>query len=108
MADKTCTPRINSTHLSSFIGSHVILVGKVVQLLGDQAVIDSDGSVTVLLNRDAHLTNGNAVQIIGKVNSDLSVKVLHSLDLGPNVDMKVSSAVVEATHRHREIFIKDN
>jgi replication factor A3 len=108
MAGQTCTPRINSTHLDSFIGSHVMIVGKVTQLLGDQAVVDSDGHVTVLLNRDAHLTNGNAAQIIGKVNPDLSVKVLHSQDLGPNVDMKVSSAVVEATHRHRDIFITDN
>ena len=35
--------------------------------------------------QDAHLANGNAVQLIGKVNPDLSVKVLTSLDLGSNV-----------------------
>jgi len=35
--------------------------------------------------QDAHLTNGNAVQLIGKVNPDLSVKVLTSLDLGSNI-----------------------
>jgi replication factor A3 len=28
---------------------------------------------------------GNGVQLIGKVNPDLSIKVLSSLDLGPGV-----------------------
>lgn len=35
--------------------------------------------------QEAHLSNGNAVQIIGKVNPDLSVRVLSSLDLGTGV-----------------------
>lgn len=32
--------------------------------------------------QEAHLANGNAVQVIGKVNPDLSIKVLSSRDLG--------------------------
>ena len=36
-------------------------------------------------SQDAHLTNGNAAQIIGKVNPDLSIKVLSAQDLGPDV-----------------------
>jgi hypothetical protein len=35
--------------------------------------------------QEAHLTAGNGVQIIGKVNPDLSIKVLTSLDLGTGV-----------------------
>ena len=35
--------------------------------------------------QEAHLAAGNGVQIIGKVNPDLSVKVLSSLDLGTGV-----------------------
>lgn len=35
--------------------------------------------------QESHLTNGNIVQVIGKVNPDLTVKVLNSKDLGPDV-----------------------
>lgn len=52
------------------------------QLRGEQATLDSDGNVTAHLNRDAHLTVGNAVEIVGKVNQDLSVKVLKATDMG--------------------------
>lgn len=52
------------------------------QLRGDQATLDSDGNVTAILNRDAHLTVGNAVEIVGKVGQDLSVRVLKATDLG--------------------------
>ncbi|KID64188.1 DNA replication factor A subunit Ssb3, partial [Metarhizium brunneum ARSEF 3297] len=79
------SPRITAPYLDSFVGRLVTIVGKVTQLRGDQATIDSDGIVTVVLNRDAHLTNGNAVQLIGKVNPDLSIKVLSSLDAGTDI-----------------------
>ncbi|KAF4970832.1 hypothetical protein FSARC_2198 [Fusarium sarcochroum] len=86
MAEQLSTPRITAAYLDNFVGRVVMLVGKVTQLRGDQATLDSDGTVTVLLNRDAHLSNGNAVQVIGKVNPDLSIKVLTSRDLGNGVD----------------------
>ncbi|CAM1507826.1 Fc.00g046740.m01.CDS01 [Cosmosporella sp. VM-42] len=79
------TPRITAPYLDNFVGRVVMLVGKVTQLRGDQATLDSDGTVTVLLNREAHLANGNGVQVIGKVNPDLSIKVLTSRDLGTTV-----------------------
>ncbi|CAJ0541285.1 Ff.00g079740.m01.CDS01 [Fusarium sp. VM40] len=86
MAEQLATPRITAAYLDNFVGRVVMLVGKVTQLRGDQATLDSEGTVTVLLNRDAHLSNGNAVQVIGKVNPDLSIKVLTSRDLGAGVD----------------------
>ncbi|PHH62610.1 hypothetical protein CDD81_6844 [Ophiocordyceps australis] len=100
-----CSPRISANYLDSFIGRLVTLVGKVTQLRGDQATIDADGAVTVHLDRDAHLINGHGVQVIGKVNPDLSIKVLTSRPLGPDVDYALCTAVVEATHRHKEIFV---
>lgn len=48
--------------------------------------------------QDAHLTNGNAVQVIGKVSPDLSVKVLTSKDLGPNVGRCNSMTMSMAVH----------
>lgn len=80
------------------------MVGKVTQLRGEQATIDASGNVTAHLNRDSHLTVGNAIEIVGKVNQDLSIKVLQATDMGTDLDFAAVNAVVEATHRHKEIF----
>ncbi|KAK7966106.1 replication factor A protein 3 [Apiospora aurea] len=101
------TPRISSQLIDSYVGQNVMVVGKVQQLRGDTAVIDADGQITANLNRDAHLVNGNAAQIIGKVLPDLSIKAMSSVDLGNNVDFKVAQAVVDATHQCRDLFVFD-
>lgn len=62
------------------------------QLRGETATIDASGPVTLNLGHDAHLTVGNAVEIVGKVNQDLSVKVLKATDLGR--DRKFISCLV--------------
>ncbi|KAL8839876.1 MAG: hypothetical protein Q9170_001556 [Blastenia crenularia] len=54
--------------------------------------------------KDAHLTLNNAAEIIGKVQPDLSVKVLQAMDFGSNIDFNAVEAVVDATHRYKEIF----
>jgi len=43
--------------------------------------IDTDS----LSLKDSHLANGNAAQIIGKVNPDLSIKALSTRDVGSGV-----------------------
>ncbi|PFH55909.1 hypothetical protein XA68_17394 [Ophiocordyceps unilateralis] len=103
-----CAPRITAKYLNSSTGRLVTIVGKVMQLRSDQAVMEADGTINVILNRDAHLTSGNAAQIIGKVNPDLSVKAFSSRDLGAAVDFSLCAAVVEATHRHKDIFITNS
>ncbi|KAK2048918.1 replication factor A protein 3 [Colletotrichum somersetense] len=108
MAEATSTPRITAQYLDNYVGRNIMLIGKVLQLRGDSAVLEADGNVTAILNRDVHLTNGNGAQVIGKVNPDLSIKVLSSRDLGPNVDYQLASAVVEATHHHKSLFVYDN
>ncbi|KAH6675309.1 replication factor A protein 3 [Plectosphaerella plurivora] len=108
MSESVSTPRISSPYLDSHVGRNVIIVGKVTQLRGEIAVLDSDGNVTVNLDRDAHLISGNGAQVIGKVNPDLTVKVLTSKDLGPDVDYSLVKSVVEATQQHRSLFVFDN
>ncbi|KAL7919759.1 hypothetical protein ACQKWADRAFT_322719 [Trichoderma austrokoningii] len=98
MAEQMSTPRITAAYLHSFIGRTVTIVGKVTQLRGEQATIDADGAVTILLSRDSHLANGNAAQIIGKVNSDLSIKALNTRDVGAGVGHGVSPL---RTHEHQ-------
>ncbi|RAL64796.1 hypothetical protein DID88_001393 [Monilinia fructigena] len=65
-------------------------------------------SVTVLLNRDSHLQVGNAIEIVGKVNQDLTVKVLKATDFGTNFDFAAMNALVDANHRYKEIWYNDN
>lgn len=108
--EATSTPRVSSPYLDSYVGRNVMIVGKVVQLRGDQAIIDADGNITAHLNRDAHLAAGNAAQLIGKVNPDLSIKVLSSLNLGDRVDLNLARTVVELSHQPnlKSLYVSDS
>ena len=78
-----------------------------------------------ILVQDSHLTQNNAAEVIGKVQMDLSIKVLQATDFGTNFgtgsylpwaysrspllmqwrsDYAAADGVVEATHRYRNIF----
>jgi hypothetical protein len=45
------TPRVTAQYLENFQHQTVRMVGKVTQLRGEQATIDSSGSVSLVLNR---------------------------------------------------------
>ncbi|KAI9840752.1 MAG: hypothetical protein M1837_001326 [Sclerophora amabilis] len=98
------TPRLLAPYLENFTHQTVRVLGKVVQLRGDQATIDAGGNITAILNRDSHLVPNNAVEIVGKVNPDLTIKVLVATDFGSNIDFNAVAAVVDANHRYKEIF----
>ncbi|ORY01813.1 replication factor A protein 3 [Clohesyomyces aquaticus] len=105
--DHPQTPRILAPHLQQFQYRLVRMLGKVTQLRGETAVIDAGGSVEIVLNRDCHLQLNHAVEIIGKVDGNLHVKVQAASDFGTGIDFEAANAVVEATHRHKEIFYDD-
>ncbi|KNG45484.1 ssdna binding protein ssb3 [Stemphylium lycopersici] len=85
--DHPQTPRILASHLQNFQHRIVRMLGKVVQLRGETAVIDAGGQVDVILNRDSHLAVGHAVEIIGKVDQNLHVKVQAVTDFGTSIGM---------------------
>ncbi|KAF2799329.1 replication factor A protein 3 [Melanomma pulvis-pyrius CBS 109.77] len=105
--DHPQTPRILAPHLQAFQHKLVRMLGKVETLQGDTAVIDAGGKVDIILNRDCHLALGHAVEIIGKVDGNLHIKVQAATDFGTGIDFDAANAVVEATHRHKEIFYDD-
>ncbi|KAL5612905.1 hypothetical protein BROUX41_004018 [Berkeleyomyces rouxiae] len=105
MNDNISTPRITGAYLDKYVDHNVILVGRVVELRGDTALVESDGMVTVLLNRETHLVTNNGVHLIGKVNRDSSLKVLSAQDLGPDVDYQMYHSVVQATHQFPDVFV---
>jgi hypothetical protein len=47
----TANPRITCAYLNSYVGKNVIVVGKVLELRGEDALIDADGNITAHLNR---------------------------------------------------------
>ncbi|KAF8430616.1 replication factor A protein 3 [Terfezia claveryi] len=98
------TPRVNSSLLERFVGQTVRLVGKVMQLRGETATVDSAGNVLVHMNKDTHWSIGNFVEVVARVQQDLSLKTFMSVDLGRDVDMNAVEYVVEVNHRYREIF----
>ncbi|KFY42923.1 hypothetical protein V494_02171 [Pseudogymnoascus sp. VKM F-4513 (FW-928)] len=108
MAESLSTPRISSTYLDSFTNRTVRITGKVIQLRGEEATLDANGHITAHLNRDAHLTVGNAVEVVGKVNQDLSIKVLQATDMGTDFNYAAEAAVVDATHRYKDIFYSES
>jgi replication factor A3 len=55
--DHPQTPRILAPHLSNFQHRIVRMLGKVVQLRGETAVIDAGGNVDVILNRVSYLVS---------------------------------------------------
>lgn len=49
--DSQSTPRATAPYLDSYVGRNVTIVGKVVQLRGEQAVVNADGNISAHLNR---------------------------------------------------------
>jgi hypothetical protein len=49
--EATANPRITCGYLNSYVGKNVIIVGRVVQLRGEEAIVDADGNITAHLNR---------------------------------------------------------
>ncbi|KAL1835858.1 hypothetical protein VTJ49DRAFT_5966 [Mycothermus thermophilus] len=45
------SPRITCAYLNNYVGKNVTIVGKVLQLRGEEALIDADGNITAHLNR---------------------------------------------------------
>ncbi|KND86714.1 hypothetical protein TOPH_08654 [Tolypocladium ophioglossoides CBS 100239] len=147
MAEQLSSPRITAPYLDSFVGRLVTIVGKVTQLRGDQATLDADGAVTVVLNRvsasatwppprHAALTRcaGRALdqrqrrpdhrqgepgsvhqgaefsgpgRWSGYVASWCTPDCAAGSPADVVADFGLCAAVVEATHRHKDVFITD-
>ncbi len=52
----------------------------------------------------AKFVQGNTFEVIGKVQDDLSLKILTASDWGSNIDMKIANRLVEVVHADRDIF----
>lgn len=97
----------------------VRLLGTITTIHGSSATLTSgDGdTVTLILNRDSHLKPQGMYEVVGKVinlegGAGLGIRVMAATEWpknekGQTPDLKLYEAVVEATHKYREIFYQD-
>ncbi|GAA5823574.1 hypothetical protein JCM3770_002789 [Rhodotorula araucariae] len=100
------TPRVNAAQLGVYpIGKVVRVIGKVVSLDTDQALLEvSDGGqVVVKLMKDSNLAD-TFVEVIGKKADDGVVTELSSQNLGESIDMELANKVVELSHAYPDVF----
>ncbi|KAG7530718.1 hypothetical protein FFLO_04826 [Filobasidium floriforme] len=93
------TPRVNAARLAQYKSQTVRLTGKVVRMDGDTAIIEASdgGQVQIKLHREANISDP-FVEILGKVNDDLTIKVFSSMNLGSDLDLGVVEKVVQLAH----------
>lgn len=119
------TPRILPKHLEQFAPTMhpatgtVRLLGTITSIHGSSATLTSgDGdSVTLILNRDSHLSPQSIYEVVGKVinlegGAGLGMRVMAATEWPKNErgqlpDLRLYEAVVDATHKYREIFYQD-
>ena len=49
--EQRSNPRVTAPYLNAFVGRNVLIVGQVMQLRGENAVINADGQIEAILNR---------------------------------------------------------
>ncbi|CCJ28562.1 unnamed protein product [Pneumocystis jirovecii] len=98
------TPRINASLCEQFVDQTVRMIVKVKKLKGDTALVDSSGLIEVHLNRDSNFIEGNTFEIIGKINPNLSINVLTSINFGKDIDFGAVDSVVEISHKYHELI----
>ncbi|KAK9453532.1 replication factor A protein 3 [Dipodascopsis uninucleata] len=103
-ADSEITPRTNAELLHLFVGRPVRLIGRVTSFHGDTVTLDAGGSVTARTNVGVQMTEGHAYEIIGRVNQDLSLKILDSVDFGTNINMDNANTLAALSNQYNEIF----
>ncbi|KAJ9120778.1 hypothetical protein QFC22_002711 [Naganishia vaughanmartiniae] len=96
------TPRINHSKLGKYSGETVRLTAEIKRMDGDTAVViaSDGGEILIHLHREANLAT-KYCEIIGRVNEDLTVKVLWCMNLGDNLDLSIVDKVVELAHSEK-------
>ncbi|TIB71404.1 hypothetical protein E3Q23_01997 [Wallemia mellicola] len=96
----------NSTNLKYFIGNTVRIVGKVLKISDNIAMVESTdgGQISVTMNRESDYSQATFFEIIGKVQSEIALTEYTSIPLGNDLDLSVVDKVIEAMLKHKDIF----
>ncbi|GAA5986148.1 hypothetical protein JCM11641_004726 [Rhodosporidiobolus odoratus] len=100
------TPRVNASRLASYPeGKIVRLIGKVISLDGDAAIVEASdgGQITVKLGSMSDVS-ATFIEVVGKITGNNSMSELSSLNLGESIDMVAVDKVVELTHAYPDVY----
>eukprot|EP00842_Homolaphlyctis_polyrhiza_P001700 jgi/Hompol1/2530/HPOL_006036-RA len=99
MATYNPTPRINSALLQKNTGGTVRLVGNIVGINQNYAIIETSdkGQVKIILATNSMLRQGT-VEVLGKVTEDLSVQELTSHAFAGTYDAEAYDKMVKLAH----------
>jgi len=102
------TPRVNKALLPNYLGRTVRLVGKVdgIDSASGICVLNTSdrASVNVVVNPMSHY-DSQFVEVLGKVNNDLSISDMSVTNLGTNFDLDIYEQFLQITHQfHKELW----
>lgn len=93
------TPRINSSMLPNYIGRVVRISGKLISLQTDAVIESTDGGqITVIVAPNSPIGSDTYLEIIGKVESENTIREMDTCNFGDNYDLNLAQAVVEITN----------
>ncbi|GAA5826944.1 hypothetical protein JCM5353_004774 [Sporobolomyces roseus] len=100
------TPRVNAAKLAEYQPGQVVrLVGKVLTITDEEALVESPdgGQVTIRLDRQTNI-NDKFIEVIGKYDGDMVITEMISQNLGDEFDLDLANKVVELTHTLPDVF----
>ncbi|KAH6560709.1 hypothetical protein BASA50_005016 [Batrachochytrium salamandrivorans] len=99
------TPRINSSLLHKNIGRTVRLVGRLTLVNSQQAVLEASdkGQVNVLL-APGSMVRAGVIEILGRVESDMSVTELSSFMFNGDYDSESYDKMINIAASQPELF----
>ncbi|KAI0318519.1 replication factor A protein 3 [Amylostereum chailletii] len=103
MAEHVST-RVNSAMLGQYLKGTVRIVGKVLQVSGDAALVEASdgGQVKVVGTMINELPSpGTCVDIVGTVVDPSTIRYLLCTDMGTELDLKLVDDVIQLSHDPR-------
>ncbi|KAL2313113.1 DNA replication factor A subunit Ssb3 [Schizosaccharomyces pombe] len=100
------TPRVTKDMLPECSGKTVRIVGKVNQVEGETAKVDSNGSFDMHLTVDNTLEPNHFYEFVVSVKPDSSVQLLTCVDFGTDIDMEVYQKLVLFSHKYNSLFFE--
>ncbi|KAJ5077265.1 replication protein a3 [Anaeramoeba ignava] len=103
------TQRVNHSMLKDQVGKSVRFVGKVTHLQGNEAKLLSPDSVEVSIIREPNSLkySSDFVEVVGTVNSNLSIKESQFVNFGNNFDLQTYNEMLQLSTQFPEIFQPD-
>ncbi|KAG0227042.1 hypothetical protein BGW42_004524 [Actinomortierella wolfii] len=99
------TPRVNSAMLGNYKDKNVRFVGKIINHNAERAVMLAADKGQVQIHMNSESAYGTPyIEMIGKVNEDLSISEIASYNLGDNFDLDTYNAMIVKAQQFPDIF----